>query len=78
MTSTATTTETTPCAGVGNGYFECDIPGGCPDCRRLAIDIDDDLQFDEWADDLRFAGNTKEAAKRTATAKRIRQIEKAW
>lgn len=33
-----------PChaARTGNGYWTCDHPGGCTDCRALAAEADDD------------------------------------
>lgn len=67
---TSTTETTTPCAGEGVGYFNCDVPGGCDDCRHLAISIDDFEQFDAWADDLETmaAVLTEKAAMRRRTA----------
>lgn len=28
-------------ARTGEGYWTCDVPGGCVDCRALAAEIDD-------------------------------------
>ena len=36
------------CAGVGNGYWYCDLPGGCPDCRALATEAGDGAQLAAW------------------------------
>jgi hypothetical protein len=41
-----------PCAGEGVGYWECDTPGGCTDCRNLAISLNDHEQFACWGADL--------------------------
>lgn len=35
-------------ARTGEGYWTCDVPGGCPDCRRLAIELDDKATLDTW------------------------------
>ena len=52
MTTHHETNPTSPCAGEGVGYWECDTPGGCTDCRELAISLNDYTQFDTWAEDL--------------------------
>lgn len=40
------------CAGVGNGYWECDIPGGCRDCKDLALEAGDFAQLFDWNESL--------------------------
>ena len=30
------------------GYWHCDVPGGCEDCYRLAVDIEDDGLVEDW------------------------------
>lgn len=47
MTSTRAS-RTTKCAGVGVGYWECDVVGGCADCRRIARVAEDSEQLAEW------------------------------
>lgn len=59
-TSTLTDVDATPsltgafgvtcthAARTGEGYWTCDVPGGCADCRDLASEIDDDEQINEW------------------------------
>lgn len=39
-----------PCyaATSGEGYWTCDTPGGCPDCRALAREINDTEQLATW------------------------------
>lgn len=32
----------------GYGYWTCDVHGGCPDCRRLAYDAQDEMQLALW------------------------------
>lgn len=46
----ATATVLTDCsaARTGEGYWTCDQPGGCDDCRRLAVEIDDHEQLSVW------------------------------
>lgn len=39
---------TKDCAGVGVGYWECDVPGGCADCRRIARAAEDWGLLEEW------------------------------
>lgn len=36
----------------GDGYWTCDVPGGCTDCRRLARAIDDKYQLAIWREEL--------------------------
>lgn len=40
----------TPCraARTGEGYWTCDVPGGCGDCRHLAVALPDPDQIAEW------------------------------
>lgn len=42
------------CAGDGNGYWLCDVPGGCVGCRELATAIDDADQLAEWKEAKRL------------------------
>lgn len=44
-------TTTTTCAGDGTGYWNCDVPGGCADCRSLAREIEDTEQLSVWAEE---------------------------
>lgn len=46
----ATSAEDTEChaARTGEGYWTCDVPGGCADCRALAAEIDDTEQIAAW------------------------------
>lgn len=37
----------------GEGYWTCDVPGGCPDCRSLATEINDTAQLDAWKEQSR-------------------------
>jgi hypothetical protein len=48
MTNDTDTDTTTPCAGEGNGYWLCDVVGGCAGCRELAAAIDDTDQLADW------------------------------
>lgn len=36
----------------GAGYWTCDVPGGCKDCRALAREIDDQEQLQTWKDEV--------------------------
>lgn len=36
-------------ARTGEGYWTCDVPGGCSDCRALAREIDDTDQIAQWS-----------------------------
>jgi hypothetical protein len=42
--------DTTEChaARASEGYWTCDVPGGCSDCRALAREIDDTEQIVRW------------------------------
>lgn len=44
--------EPVACAGTGTGYWNCDVPGGCSDCRSLAREIGDADQLAAWKEDL--------------------------
>lgn len=33
------------------GYWTCDVPGGCDDCRQIARDGRDWYQFKIWAEE---------------------------
>lgn len=35
----------------GEGYWTCDVLGGCPGCRELARSLDDLDQIAEWDND---------------------------
>lgn len=41
------TEKVTECsaARTGDGYWTCDVPGGCPDCRTLALELNDRETF---------------------------------
>lgn len=38
----------------GNGYWTCDVVGGCRDCRLLARAIGDTETLDGWKDEKRY------------------------
>lgn len=44
--------EPASCAGAGEGYWRCDVAGGCADCRALARAAADDDQLEEWEAEL--------------------------
>lgn len=46
--TTEATTEGCYAAISTEGYWTCDVPGGCRDCRSLARSAEDDYQLDEW------------------------------
>jgi hypothetical protein len=35
-------------AKTGLGYWTCDVPGGCRDCRVIAIEANDTEQLATW------------------------------
>ena len=43
-------TQMGPCNAAlsGQGYWTCDVPGGCSDCRSLAREINDTEQIATW------------------------------
>ena len=45
-----TNSNTTKCFAAvhGNGYWTCDVVGGCQGCRFLARGLDDKDQLKEW------------------------------
>lgn len=54
MTSTTTTKSRKPrchAAATGHGYWTCNRIGGCPDCRRMARDAEDDIILNAWKRD---------------------------
>jgi hypothetical protein len=48
---TTTNTNNTPCYAetTGNGYWTCDVTGGCSGCRQIARDTEDFDQLREWS-----------------------------
>ena len=42
------TTANCHAARTGEGYWTCDVPGGCGDCRTLAVEIEDRAQIAAW------------------------------
>lgn len=55
--------QETTCAGVGNGYWYCDVPGGCRGCRHLARDIEDWDQVLEWNEERKAIRDAEAAAR---------------
>lgn len=45
----------------GEGYWTCDVPGGCPGCRHLAMMIEDPAQFRAWDEELAALSHRRDA-----------------